>query len=160
MARPQALSCVSVVVLIKKQVVPPMRVFLKLAIRPETRTMVMRIPAKQTDHTIRDFGRHRQRRYRLSAAASGLYYEFRAQRAPEPEQGADQQIGSWEPQRTAPVGITSLDFFVGFAWFITHAAPAKAEWVLFVILGKAANAVRGKEFIGVPKVLQDAGELA
>src|SRR5271154_890370 len=66
MARPQALPAVSVVVLVEQQAIPPVRIFLKLAVKAKARTLPLLIPPEQTDHAIGDLRRHGKGRDRLA----------------------------------------------------------------------------------------------
>src|SRR5438034_6774244 len=71
----------------------------------------------------------------------------------------NQKIRGWEPDRSAPVGISSLQLDCSFSGLVSHGATLELEGMLLVIFRQAANTVWRKKFGGVPDAFEEALEL-
>src|SRR6266581_1493918 len=70
----------------------------------------------------------------------------------------NQKIRGWEPDRSAPVGISSLQLDCSFSGLVSHGATLELEAMLLVIFRQAANTVWRKKFgVGIAEhVVEEA----
>src|SRR6478752_8617305 len=146
MAGSQTHSAVAVIVLVEKQTLVPVRIILKLAVETEARPFTVSTAFENRDHAVGRITRDVMGCYGPIIAARSRQREFRADRIAEAQERMNQQVGSREPDRAAPVRIPSLQFDCRFSRFVAHGAVSKLKVALFMILRKAAHAVRREKF--------------
>src|SRR5438552_410464 len=114
MRRPQPGPVVAVEVLVKQQVITPVRIFLELPRPAKYRPSTERVPFEDPDEPFRDLPSHLRKRDLPAVPAGQRHAERRAIGLGELAQRFDQQKASRKPDRTAPVRVTAFDLGNGF----------------------------------------------
>src|SRR5437588_1821686 len=157
-ACPQSRTCLSMVVLVEEQVIAPVRVRLKSLLLSEAGAPPGIIPRKNSNHTFGNFLGH-ESWCDWIASVGGLHEKVGSERIAEPQQRMDQKIGSGEPHRPSPVGVSAFQLRLGLARFIAQPMVCKLERMRLMVLGQASNAMLGEKFRGIPKPAGDLVEL-
>src|SRR5579864_8050613 len=108
MARAQAFSSVSVIVLVEEETVSPVGVCLEFLTVSKTSSPPILVARKNSDHPFCNFSRH-------GSGGNGLPSigrfdgEVRTQRIPETQQRMNQKVRGREPDRPSPVRVPSFE---------------------------------------------------
>ena len=131
MAGAEARAVVAVEVLVKQQMVAPVRIGLKFLRAPEHRSAAVRVALEDPDQPLGYVARENSQT------------RLRAVRGVEFHQRFDQQVTRRKPHGTAPVRIAALQLDLLLGWLIAHVVVAEDERMVAMIPRQTPNARLG-----------------
>src|SRR5262249_13334871 len=104
-ASAQSGAVVTVEVLVKQDIVPPMRILLKLRGSPVDRPASASVAEEDVRQPPREFLRHFEQRQVMLRTRGTLHLKFVAIKLIQIQKRPDEQDVNWHPDRSAPVGV-------------------------------------------------------
>src|SRR5262249_1024519 len=151
---------VAVEVLVEEQVVPPVRIVLEPVAAAEDGTPSGGVAQEDVREPLLDLPGNLEQVHQAARAGRALDFEILSVIGEVVEQAADEHHVDRQPDRSAPVRVSSEEAAVRFGGqirdLVLPAASLEHVGVLQVEAGYGANPVRGEELAFVEELSEDA----
>src|SRR5215471_7289660 len=148
---PQTVAVITMEILVELQIIAPVRILLPHTLMAVDGASAGRIPRKDTNQAIgKAAGDVVWRHHAFPRGGTGNS-KLTAVSFTQFPQGFDHHKGRGKPQRAAPVGIPTFDFFQGFPRTVAHDVLTEHVGMRLVVFGQTAQATLRAKFGRIPE---------